>query len=854
MQKEVKVLRKRRVLSIFLTLIVISLLIFSGPASAITVGLERISSSNGVYTYRMVVDIHTNDHVIINLVAIRLNNVNDSTTHNCYFNLGDLTINSQYTSQSDNSTCQMINITTVTNNAAYSNTSGYGYGYGYDSTGWDTQNISWDGYGYGYATGYGYDTYSTDWRNNTGILDGEIIINFTIDTTSQTSEVGDEFSIKGGVAGIEDSQIKFTYYNDNSVDSFTIQGNLELPVVTLNTPINNYNSSSSSIQFNFTVTDNSDTSLNCNLSINDTVNISNILATNGTPQLNTTTGFNEGIYVWNVTCWDSSNNTGDSTTRTFTVDALPPTSAPRVTLVTDSNNDGNMEINWTADPNAAKYGIFRYTQNFSNISSTWRIANTSSGSFVDNTSTHDTLYWYAITSIDYAGNENLSIINITAGNNNATTNDTIIPKLTTSIIITNSSAIASINWSPVLYDIKGNPDFHELRYEIWGKSGGILNTSKNITENDFAEISNTNVYTNSTTWDIPSGCGSSCQYMFIVTSLDDAGNRNLSQNLAQFQDNLANITLTYTNTSSDDESSSSSGGGGITIKYREDEFSRGWSEVEDSLNITIDKDLIPVTLVQFEVIQEARNVQFSIKALDSHPENLPKLSFAAYSFLKITLTSWDSDVFINQNIAFKVNKSWLSENNINNDEIALYRYKGGWNNLQTTFINEDTEYSYYSAETPGFSFFAIASTKEITVSPGSKNPADDASESQPGNQSNDSSTPDEGKKTTEKIKLSNSFLTILTIILTIIISGGATAYLVFKKGKSDKKLEILDNLEIEPSFPPQLTDYIRNQLSNGFHEHHIRNALLQKGWQKEKVDQAFNHISRTTSHRSFHSL
>lgn len=72
-----------------------------------------------------------------------------------------------------------------------------------------------------------------------------------------------------------------------------------------------------------------------------------------------------------------------------------------------------------------------------------------------------------------------------------------------------------------------------------------------------------------------------------------------------------------------------------------------------------------------------------------------------------------SENFENARINFRVKKSWISENNINKSTITLYRYdQNSWNQLPTTLSGEDEVYLYFTAETPGFSPFAISGTEK----------------------------------------------------------------------------------------------------------------------------------------------
>ncbi len=62
-------------------------------------------------------------------------------------------------------------------------------------------------------------------------------------------------------------------------------------------------------------------------------------------------------------------------------------------------------------------------------------------------------------------------------------------------------------------------------------------------------------------------------------------------------------------------------------------------------------------------------------------------------------------------IGFKVDRSWVSQNNIDESTITLYRYDGGaWYPLTTKKVRDDTSYLYFIAKTPGFSPFSITST------------------------------------------------------------------------------------------------------------------------------------------------
>lgn len=132
--------------------------------------------------------------------------------------------------------------------------------------------------------------------------------------------------------------------------SLTLTVDLTGPVVTLNIPVDNTNSSSSSITFNWSVTDNADTLLNCNLTLDAAVNVSDILSLNGTSTITAIAGINEGAHFWNVTCIDDAGNTGNSATRSFKIDTTPP-NITQVAPLNGSTTGLSVTFTWNAQDN-----------------------------------------------------------------------------------------------------------------------------------------------------------------------------------------------------------------------------------------------------------------------------------------------------------------------------------------------------------------------------------------------------------------------------------------------------------------------------------------------------------------------
>ena len=58
-------------------------------------------------------------------------------------------------------------------------------------------------------------------------------------------------------------------------------------------------------------------------------------------------------------------------------------------------------------------------------------------------------------------------------------------------------------------------------------------------------------------------------------------------------------------------------------------------------------------------------------------------------------------------IGFRVEKSWINNNSVNESLITLQWYNQSWEPLHTKKVGEDNNYSYFTSTAPGFSFFAI---------------------------------------------------------------------------------------------------------------------------------------------------
>jgi len=117
-----------------------------------------------------------------------------------------------------------------------------------------------------------------------------------------------------------------------------------------------------------------------------------------------------------------------------------------------------------------------------------------------------------------------------------------------------------------------------------------------------------------------------------------------------------------------------------------------------------------LTEIYISVINRATSVSITIEKLAGKPADVSvDVSGKSYEYIKITKENLNDSNLAQGKLKFKIEKSWISANNIKTETIALYRYSNGvWNKLSTTKLSEDSNYIYYEATTPGFSYFAIS--------------------------------------------------------------------------------------------------------------------------------------------------
>ncbi|MEA3378280.1 MAG: PGF-pre-PGF domain-containing protein [Nanoarchaeota archaeon] len=150
--------------------------------------------------------------------------------------------------------------------------------------------------------------------------------------------------------------------------------------------------------------------------------------------------------------------------------------------------------------------------------------------------------------------------------------------------------------------------------------------------------------------------------------------------------------------------SAGSAGGAISAKGT-------WAEISKDEQITfeINRNSISVKKIEFTSLKDLTDVVLQVIPLNSKPEEVLDASEKVVEYLEITKENIANEDFEGLTITFTVEKSWLADNDVADNEITLLRYTDDlWKVLPTAKIIEDEDKIKYRAESKGLSYLAIA--------------------------------------------------------------------------------------------------------------------------------------------------
>ncbi|MDP3918413.1 MAG: S8 family serine peptidase [Nanoarchaeota archaeon] len=524
-------------------------------------------------------------------------------------------------------------------------------------------------------------------------------VNYTM-----TKKVGNQYNYTIGNNSYSAGQIISwrIYVNDsnnniNFTDLFSTTVLTGAPVITLNAPNNNLITGTKNITFNFSAVDDLNSQFNCSIFLNNAINLTNTTTLNGTITNFAITNLAEGNNTWYIKCNDSSALSSTSSVRTIKIDTIKPLFGSQILSAVLELGDNQYQTIIVNDTNLvyANYSYQGLNETMVNITSANFTHNMTT--FLNGTNN------YTVYGIDIVGN-----INNTKGS--FIVNDSILgPRLVRleySTSLVNNTAHYIQGW--LVND-------HPISAAILT----VGNTNYTMTNNTFYNF--TYSYT-------VNSCGNT---NFTIWSNDTLG--NVKSNLTSINvtsccgDSTCSATESCTSCSKDcgacaAAASGGGGGGGGTSAAgggSAEPSNRVTRIISDAspnnpVNIESISNNLSITQVYIEVNKVLMNLKVTIERLDSNPTiSTGKEVFEYYS---IYLTNFGDEDIVDSTVNFEVSKNWVLTNNIDKDTIKLLRYTESWDELETSFLSEDSNSYNYEADVPGFSYFAIAGEKyEIPV-------------------------------------------------------------------------------------------------------------------------------------------
>ncbi len=197
-------------------------------------------------------------------------------------------------------------------------------------------------------------------------------------------------------------------------------------------------------------------------------------------------------------------------------------------------------------------------------------------------------------------------------------------------------------------------------------------------------------------------------------SVASLGTFTLTCSFTDTAGNTGNKTASYTVISPDSSNPVAPAPGTKTI-----EKVNSWDEITPGTTaiVTDFSADAGVKEIQIEVSQTATDVKVTVNRYESTPTAVSTAKTDTYKYIQIDTQNL-ADKLSKAVIQIQVAKSWVSDNSLNKEDVALFKYdeaNSEWNELTTTFKEEDSTYYYYNVELSSFSYFAIAPKAAVTA-------------------------------------------------------------------------------------------------------------------------------------------
>jgi PGF-pre-PGF domain-containing protein len=210
------------------------------------------------------------------------------------------------------------------------------------------------------------------------------------------------------------------------------------------------------------------------------------------------------------------------------------------------------------------------------------------------------------------------------------------------------------------------------------------------------------------------------------------------------------------------------------------EYTRGFSvgriRKDDEEDLRIRNDNFALEEIIFVVNEDQSDVDIEItKYIDTSAISLPSDDYV-YQVFKIDPSGLSIKDLNKATLRFRVEKNWLTQNSVDREDIVMKRFLGGWDSINTTYINEETDYYNYEAVTNVLDLFAIVSQKKQS----GDSPMTSIDEQNP------TDIPGSGNNQTDAASTGGIVQTvkdnwIIFLVIVLVVGGGSAGFLLYKR-------------------------------------------------------------------------
>jgi len=194
-----------------------------------------------------------------------------------------------------------------------------------------------------------------------GSLDDIMIFNRTLTKEQIFAFYNNQTRIVSQETSVDENWTVQIYPNDGAGDGLAKNSSITIldsisPLVTLELPVNQANMSSSTINFNWTVTDDKALTVTCNFTFDGVINQTSFSVTTGQTSNYTIENITEGgSHLWNLTCFDANANLNISATYNFSVDLTVPNVTLDTPLAWQNFSIQTVNFNFSVTDNISSY-------------------------------------------------------------------------------------------------------------------------------------------------------------------------------------------------------------------------------------------------------------------------------------------------------------------------------------------------------------------------------------------------------------------------------------------------------------------------------------------------------------------